>query len=162
MQAIQVGQAISKKKHHSFAFCSLTVCGDGVCTAETGETCSSCATDCCITFPVGATAGIVVFSLLVPASIVLSILGVRILICYRLQTGRENKHFPAVAKLSPQLSFLCSCQGEVLSTRHHSLSSTWDGIFTKATPPFRDQRTAHPCFQLHGMVPLMPIAISQC
>ena len=62
------------------------VCGDGLCTTEIGETCDSCATDCCgISFPTGATAGIVVFCLLVPTIVVVAILGVScVVVCVRI------------------------------------------------------------------------------
>ena len=41
------------------------MCGDGVCSVGKGETCDTCATDCCgIVVPVGATGGIVSFCLL--------------------------------------------------------------------------------------------------
>lgn len=56
----------------------FAVCGDGICSAEIGETCQVCAADCCgISFPLGATAGIVVFCLLIPTIVVVAIMGVR-------------------------------------------------------------------------------------
>ena len=55
----------------------LSECGDGLCMAEIGETCETCAADCCRTvFPVGGTVGIVVAGVLIPITVVLIILGV--------------------------------------------------------------------------------------
>ena len=60
------------------------MCGDDICSAEIGETCESCATDCCgIIFPAGATAGIVAFGVLVPSIVIMVLFGVsfRVYLC---------------------------------------------------------------------------------
>ena len=56
---------------------SNSECGDGVCSNDIGESCDTCPTDCCpFTFPPGATAGIVIFCVLIPAVIALVAAGV--------------------------------------------------------------------------------------
>ena len=48
-----------------------TVCGDRICSDETGENCDTCATDCCpFSLPAGATAGIVLFCVLIVVVII--------------------------------------------------------------------------------------------
>ena len=60
-----------------FHLTSNSVCGDGVCSADIGENCDTCPTDCCpFTFPLGATVGIVLFCVLIPVVIVLVAAGV--------------------------------------------------------------------------------------
>lgn len=53
----------------------LIVCGDRQCSAEIGEDCDSCPTDCCgLQFPVSATASIVVLIVVIPSTVILIIL----------------------------------------------------------------------------------------
>lgn len=58
------------------SFCThLLECGDGLCIG--GETCETCAKDCCgLQFPVEATAGIAIFCVLPPVIVIIATLGV--------------------------------------------------------------------------------------
>ncbi len=59
-------------------FFFLLVCGDGECSNKR-ESCITCPKDCCgLIFPVEATAGIVLFCIIIPIIIITAIIGVRI------------------------------------------------------------------------------------
>ena len=69
---------------------SVSVCGDDECTADIGETCETCARDCCpqlpIQYTVGITFGVIVFiGTFVTGTILITITAVSIkMICYDL------------------------------------------------------------------------------
>ena len=52
----------------------LLVCGDGQCSGDIGETCETCARDCCIPVAVGITLGVIVFiSAFIVSSIIVAV-----------------------------------------------------------------------------------------
>lgn len=76
---------ISLNLYTVFSFPS--VCGDGQCSADIGETCDSCARDCCppslaIEDAVGISLGVVVFiCAFVTSSILISVTTVSVITC---------------------------------------------------------------------------------